>query len=137
MHHISKMLYFTKNEHHSYDIMDTGLKIHFENVTESETHMYFTDDYENFINVPNGIIVYRYGLFPNEMLKVIHNITVPKPSPDANNRRLITTYANNYYILNSKHRYDIQYHNRNVLCLEPQNCLKFVNYQCVNYKRHI
>ena len=97
--------------------------------------MYFTNDNDYYVNVPENIVVYKYGDNENKMIKCRLEVTFPKQIKLPSITRTILTYATTYYSLHTMRKYDICYDDTTVLSIEPQYCWKFVNYKLTDYKK--
>jgi len=144
------------DEHCSYRVRP-NLTLHFEFIEDSVAHMYFTNDNDYYVNVPENIVVYKYGQDSknpttksaghcearpndfwdneNKMIKCRLEVTFPKQIKLPSITRTILTYATTYYSLHTLRKYDICYDDSIVLSIEPQYCWKFVNYKLTDYKK--
>ena len=125
---------FNTDEHCSYRVRP-NLTLHFEFIEDSVAHMYFTDDDDYYINVPENIVVYKYGDNENKMIKGRVEVIFPKRIQLPNISRAMITYTTTYYSLHTMRKYDICYDDSTVLSIEPQYCWKFVNYKLTDYKK--
>jgi hypothetical protein len=125
---------FNTDEHCSYRVCP-NLTLHFQFIEDSVAHMYFTNDEDYYVNVPENIVVYKYSDIENKIIKGEIEVTFPKRIQLPNISRAIITYTTTYYTLNTMRKYDICYDNTVVLSIEPQYCWKFVNYKLTDYKK--
>ena len=125
---------FNTDEHCSYRVRP-DLTLHFEFIEDSVAHMYFTNDDDYYINIPENIVVYKYGDNENKMIKGRVEVIFPKRIQLPNISRAMITYTTTYYSLHTMRKYDICYDDSTVLSIEPQYCWKFVNYKLTDYKK--
>jgi len=125
---------FNTDEHCSYRVRP-NLTLHFEFIDDSVAHMYFTNDDDYYVNVPENIVVYKFEDNENKMIKCRLEVTFPKQIKLPSITRTILTYATTYYSLHTMRKYDICYDDTTVLSIEPQYCWKFVNYKLTDYKK--
>ena len=125
---------FNTDEHCSYRVRP-NLILHFQFIEDSLAHMYFTNDDDYYVNVPENIVVYKYSDIENKIIKGEIEVTFPKRIQLPNISRAMVIYTTTYYTLNTMRKYDICYDNTVVLSIEPQYCWKFVNYKLTDYKK--
>jgi hypothetical protein len=125
---------FNTDEHCSYRVRP-NLTLHFEFIEDSVAHMYFTNDDDYYVNVPENIVVYKFGDNENKMIKGRVEVIFPKRIQLPNILRTVTTFTTTYYSLHTMRKYEICYDDSTVLSIEPQYCWKFVNYKLTDYKK--
>ena len=134
----SATILFTKNQSKKYiHELDENNILIIERIRDDSAHMYFTDKYNNYINIPEGFVLYDYNSVSN--LTEIENGSFTNPGPHPMKRKesfsfiganfpedLRPPYDTSFYVIHYNEYYDVTYNDNILFKLTPNYCLEVI-----------
>ena len=135
----SETIVFSKNQNKKYTHeIDTDLFLYIERVKDETAHMYFTDKYSNYVDIPEGFVLYDYNSVVNlSEIESSNSSSTPLPNPLRKKEAFSFVGANmpedvrppyitSFYVIHSNEYYDITYNNNILFKLTPNYSLAVI-----------
>lgn len=116
----STLFNFTKLKQHYKYTVDSQLILHIKNVSDSLAYLYFTDENNNNIDIPNNIILYSVNENDD---KIVSRSYVSSKIPEVNR----PPFDGMFYYMDCTDYFEITYNDIIILTLNPTDSWEIVS----------